>query len=845
MREWTRQHRHHALAADATPFVGRERELAQLAHWLADEHIRLITIAGIGGMGKTRLAQEVAGRHADEFDDGVYLVSLVGVNDLPDVATAIADAMGFQFATLDEPLRQLQNYLSRKHMLLILDNFEHLIGHSAAVSDLLAAAPLCKVIVTSRQRLRLRGETILDMAGMEVGPWQTLDHARSASAVQLFLQSARRCRPGFDLTADNLHLITTICAQVEGMPLGIELAASWVAALTLEEIVAGIRNGIGFLESEFQDAPERHRSMRAVLEQSFRLLSDHEQIIFTQLCVFGGGFALDAATAIAGADLYTLTAMVNKSLIHRDLEGRYTMHELLRQFGQERLKSDPASHHELRSRHARFYCQFLSELERELISGDAQSACGRIDSEFDNVLLAWDWAVQHDMFDAMCAANYTLACFWEYRCRFLEFDRIYDTAVCHLRQAAISPERDLALADILLWHSWLTLRFGQLERGLQAAEESWELLQRHGLTIQHSVNGDPRSAMSVIRTLLGDLDTARKLGRELLEFFTARSDMGGIALACYALTTVELAAGDYRLVRQYGQQGYDACRKLNHKYIQAYILNNWANAERALGNDAEAKRLLRESYDNMREVGSSEGQATALTHLAQIALAQGDYEEANSTFAKCAETFKSIGDDGGLAMTLEGRARVAIAQQHDKEAARLLLEAMDITGTKLAGAMLSILTCSCRLLNRANVRGLVEQILCLAATHSAANQETRLLAQQQLKTNGMNPAPDTLPSLSLEQIISQVRRTLAAFDWPSGADQPDQAAVLTARELDILRLLAQGLSNSEIAERIFMTVGTVKWYLNQIYAKLGVRNRTEAVIHARQSHLLSDTPIPR
>jgi predicted ATPase/DNA-binding CsgD family transcriptional regulator len=815
--------------------------LAQLARWLADEHIRLITLVGIGGMGKTRLVQEVAGLHADEFDDGVYLVSLADATDLPSIATAIADAMGFQFATLDEPLQQVRDHLSRKHALLILDNFEHLIGHAAVVSSLLAAAPLCKVIVTSRQRLRLRGETILDMVGMEVSSWHTPDQACGASAVQLFLQSAQQSRPSFDLTAGNLQPITTICALVQGMPLGIELAASWTGTLTLEEIIVGIRNGIGFLESEFQDMAERHRSMRAVLEQSFRLLSDHEQGVFTQLCIFGCGFALDAASAITGANLHTLTAMVNKSLIHRDLEGRYTIHELLRQFGLERLKDDLAGHQELCTRHARFYCQFLSELEHDLISGDAQSACRRIDAEFNNVLLAWDWAVQHDMFDEICAASYALACFREYRCRFLEFDRMYDIAMRRMRQAEVSPRRDLALAEILLWHGWLALRFGQLEQGLEAAEESWELLRRHDLTARHSINGDPRAAMSVIRTLLGDLDTARTLGLELLEFFTARGDTGGIDSACYALTTVELAAGNYDLVRDYGQQGYDACRKINQKFSQSHILDNWANAERALGNMDEAKHLLRESYDNMREVGSSEGQATALTHLAQIALAQGQFDEANSVFAKCAETFKSIGDDGGLAMTLEGRAHVAIAQGHDREAARLLVEAMDITGTKLAGATLSVLTCSCPLLNRANARGMVEQILCLAATHPAANQETRRPAQQQLRSNGMNPAPDTSPSL--EQIISQVRRILAAFDWPSDADQPSQTAVLTARELDILRLLAQGLSNSEIAERIVMTVGTIKWYLNQIYAKLGVRNRTEAVIRARQSHLLSDTPI--
>jgi DNA-binding NarL/FixJ family response regulator/transcriptional regulator with XRE-family HTH domain len=798
-----------------TPFIGRERELEQLDHWIEDRHIRLITIFGIGGMGKTRLAQEAARKQTSNFEDGLLFVSLAGSDEF---LNPIANAIGLRLTAIDSALQELKNYLAQEHMLLVLDNFDQLINQGALIVDLLSAAPFCKIIVTSRQRLNLHGETLLNLSGMNVESWHSLAQAADASVMQLFRFSARRGRPDFNLTEENFRQVAEICVLVGGMPLGVELAASWASMLTLNEIANGIQNSVDFLETEFQDMPERHRQMRTVLQQSFHLLPETEQRIFIQLCVFSDGFTLEAAQAIIGVKLGALSTLVNKSLLQRDLQGRYTIHELLRQFGQEMLTP------EIFTRHARSYCQLLSDLDKELLSEDAEAACRRIEPEFANIRSAWEWASSHEMFDELDASCRALTCFRDYRGRYIECYQLYSAAIVHLRQVAASAKRDVALAHMLSYQSWAALRFGHLEEGLQAAEESWNLYNRNQLMPTDSFGGDPRQPMTILYTLLGNLDAARQMGQEVLRFYSKRDDLLGIGMACYTLTVVELAAGDYRAVSQYGMKGYEAFRKIKHSYVQAYLLMNWANSERALDNIDEARRLFRESYDNMRIVGTPDGQATALTHLAQITFAQGEYEEARRIFEENLEIFRQVGDSGGLAVTLEGLAQIAIAQKQPRQAARFLAEALDITGTQLQSYTLSQLLCACQLPLKPELRAYISSVI---HSNAAANEETKLKAAMSVENQQAVPLP-------LEQLVAEMKCCLAEF--AAQADQPDS---LTERERDILQLVAQGLSNQEIAERLVMTVGTIKWYLNHIYAKLHVKNRMEAVIHARKLNLVS------
>ncbi len=382
----------HNLPVQPTPFVGREEELASLARLLADEDLQLITILGPGGMGKTRLALEASQRQSAAFSDGVYFVALAPLTAPEQMPPAIAEAVRFSFYDGGSPREQLIDFLREKQMLLVLDNFEHLLEGTALVAEILQNAPAVRVLATSRERLNLQSETVLLLDGMDFPEWETPEDAAAYSAVRLFLQSAHRMQPDFALSADNIGYVARICRLVQGVPLGIVLAAAWIGMLELSEIASEIERSLDFLESDLRDLPERQRSLRAVFEYSWNLMSEHERDVFMRLSVFRGGFTREAAQEVSGASLKTLMTLVNKSLLRRDPSGRYDVHELLRQYAEARLHGNAAAEADTRNRHSTFYTTLLALQNPHTVELN-KVGLGIIESEIDNVWVALDWAI--------------------------------------------------------------------------------------------------------------------------------------------------------------------------------------------------------------------------------------------------------------------------------------------------------------------------------------------------------------------------------------------------------------------------------------------------------------------
>ncbi|HEU5102111.1 MAG TPA: single-stranded DNA-binding protein, partial [Roseiflexaceae bacterium] len=312
--------------------------------------MRLITIVGPGGMGKTRLALAVAQSMLDVqiqtdstsvqassikhqiYADGVYFVALAPLRASEHIVSGIAEAIDLRFrADKRLPKQQLLDYLRHKQLLLVLDNFEHLQSGAELMLELLQECPGLRMLVTSREQLQLNSETLFVLESMALPSAATLPDVLSYSAVQLFVETARRVRPKFTPTATNAQAIVRICQLVGGMPLGIILAAAWVEVLSCDEIVTELSQGFDFLESELRDLPERQRSMRAVLAQSWQRLTEAERAVFMRLAVFRGGFTRVAAQHVAGASVRMLSNFVNKSLLQCEPNRRYTMHEFLRQ----------------------------------------------------------------------------------------------------------------------------------------------------------------------------------------------------------------------------------------------------------------------------------------------------------------------------------------------------------------------------------------------------------------------------------------------------------------------------------------------------------------------------------
>ncbi len=397
----------HNLPPQPTPFVGRGSELAEIASYLNNPNAQLLTLVGPGGIGKTRLALQAAARCVEpeasvepRFSDGVFFVPLAaeGVTDAPQhsLIAAMADALRFDFQGPVHPQAQLLNYLRERDLLLILDNCEHLVAEARRLGDILRLAPGVKLLVTSRARLNLQEEWLMEVKGLDFPPTaEAIADSSAYSAIMLFVQQARRVQAGFIFTEADRADVVRICQLVEGVPLGIELAASWLRVLSCREIAAEIEKGLDFLTTTVQNVPERHRSLRAVFEYSWNLLAPAEQGVFRQLAVFRGGFQREAAARVVGVSLPVLAGLVDKSLLRRDASGRYEIHDLLRQYAEEKLQADPAESTKVHDAHCRYYAELMSGHKAELKGEDVSAALTVLNAERENVRAAWNWAVSH------------------------------------------------------------------------------------------------------------------------------------------------------------------------------------------------------------------------------------------------------------------------------------------------------------------------------------------------------------------------------------------------------------------------------------------------------------------
>jgi len=376
------------LPADTTPFIGRSRELAEIKRSLAET--RLLTLTGPGGIGKTRLAIKAAMEVNGEFNDGKFFVTLAPINTVGQLIQTVAETLRFPLATQEDPKHQLLRYLKPRQLLLVMDNFEHLLDGVGIVSEIIQSAHSVKIIATSRERLNLQCETSFVIAGLgysnQVSPYDI----EINDAAALFIQSARKVRPDFTPSDEELVQITEICRVVQGMPLAIELAAGWLTILQVDEIAAEMGKSLDILSTDMRDSPERHRSIRAVFDHSWSLLDREEQEILMRLAIFRGGFTRDAAQQVSGANLQFLAGLINKSFISRDLgSDRLEFHELLRQCAQEMAYERQDIAASSQEAHAAYYAEFM-HFRWEHLKGKRQMlALAQIVNDIENVRAAW------------------------------------------------------------------------------------------------------------------------------------------------------------------------------------------------------------------------------------------------------------------------------------------------------------------------------------------------------------------------------------------------------------------------------------------------------------------------
>lgn len=617
----------HNLPLPTTAFIGRKTELVQIAELLADANCRLLTVLGPGGIGKTRLVLAAARQALHDpngrFPDGIWFISLVSATDTDSIATAIMQAMKLSLLGKKSPHEELLNYLRQKQLLLVLDNFEHLLEQTELLLALMQTAVGVEILVTSRARLHLYEEWLLAVEGLPIPP-ENADQIDQYDAVSLFVQRARRVNLQFSLELEETA-VAHICRLVEGMPLGIELAAAQVRVLPCQTIAAEIEQNLNLLATSLRNIPSRQRSLLATFDYSWQFLRDAEQQLYAQLSVFRGGFTPQAAQDVTGASLHQLTSLVDKSLINRTTSGRYQMHALLQQFAAEKLAAQPnnllAS---TQARHGYSFAQFLSERTDSLRNVDAEAVADEITTDFDNVCAAWNWAVACCDQAILTQASRGLYEFCDLRAWYKEGQQLIAQAKESL--ASCSPANELLHAQLQTYDGALLSRVGQAQEGLLQLETSIQTLRQHDQprALAHALN-----ASANILRILGKYDQAQPILEECKQICQTDGYEQELAITLAHLGLIMGRQGKRQEAIAYHRQSITLLRKSGLRKTLASALSNLGmTLLNSLENFAEAEECLLESVALAKSLKSNGVLVVALQNLSIIALFKKDWPTA-------------------------------------------------------------------------------------------------------------------------------------------------------------------------------------------------------------------------
>jgi predicted ATPase/DNA-binding SARP family transcriptional activator len=681
--------------AGTPDLIGREADLARVAALVEGEACRLLTLVGPGGVGKTRLALAAAERLAPRFDDGAAVVALAGVEpDGPEgvadlVAATVAEALAVPLAARRPARELLRAWLAERRLLVVLDNLEHLPGAASLLTDLLAGAPGLKLLATSRRRVGAGVEWVLDVPGLDEGP-----------AVELFGERARRVRAGFSLE-DEGPAVAAICRLVDGLPLAIELAADLARTLPCQVIADKLGSDLDLLETTSATVPPRHRSMRSVLEASWRLLDGDQQQALARLSVFRGGFDPPAAEAVAGASLAMLSALVERSLVDRAEGGRYGLHELLRQFAEERLEAAGDAAAATRRAHARHYAGFLRARHDRLADALDVAVLAEVDPETGNLRAAWQQLVEADGIDAVAGLLEDLWLVHRRHGRFQE-------ALGALHRALARD--DATPGQRARWHLWAGLAQYQLGRSEEGQEElramlglvgrplpatgaGWAAAVARGAAVQARSRAlGPRQAPDQeARLVAADVAQAYAMigetyymAGQLLPMMASgvrtinaaeRAGSAGDVAAGYAGTAISARAfGSHRLAGWYGRMADDAIAAGTDETALAYPLEVRGVDHIAVGAWAAAEACLRRAAGTFARMGQPRFWEECISLAAVADCYRGRYRQAVDGFAEVAASARGRHDQLSLHWGLAGQAEALLRLERDTGPALELLE---------------------------------------------------------------------------------------------------------------------------------------------------------------------------
>jgi len=633
------------------------------------------------------------------------------------------------------------------------------------LAELLANASQLKLLVTSRESLELQGEWIFEVQGLPVPKNGFREGSAQNTSVELFLQRARRAHVGFNATPENYPAIVRICQLVGGNPLGIELAAAWVRTLACDEIAREIERGLDILTVSARDLPARHRSMRAVFDHSWKLLTEEEQGVLGRLSVFRGGFRREAAEQVAETTLSALSTLVTKSLIRRSGAGRYDLHELIRQFAAEQFADRLKEQKTTQARHGKYYLTFFSQADGRLRSSAQQEALAELTTEMDNFRTAWEWAVTHGEFALIEQTLRAFAMLYDTRGWFQEgidiLGRPVDALETSHDHSPLDRTDQLVLGHLLTTRSLLTYRLGQHEQAQAMLERSLEILRPLN---EPRALPEPLAFLGTVMALTGNYARAMVLFGEGLEKARAVGDRWFAAICLSLQGNTAMLIGQYENTHEQLKTAVADWRLIGDPRFIAFGLNFLGQSALILGRYDEARAALEESVELNISVGARWNLGSAYQGLGAVAQAQGEHQQAVVMYRKSVDTFTELGGRFYAAQGLADMGRSVFALGNDTEAQRVWRESLriatEIHGTPVAlEALVGLASLQAK---RGNMEHAIE-LLLIVLNHPAGSQGTRnratnlsLELEAQLAKQQVEAAQVRVRAKTFEAVVDEV-----------------------------------------------------------------------------------------